>query len=197
MSNAISLFDPSNQNVQNALAQLAHDAGGGKPFLRFGKDGRWTWGVEENEVKEDQPLAINFQSLQLGYIAWHEGQATERMAYIGEPGIDKASLPDVPTDQNRGWQEQRGVDLKMLSGAMSEMTYKTSSQGGREAVANLVQAIVAQVQTNPAEPVAVVHLKNTSYKHPEYGKIYKPVMEIVDWLAADGSKGEPAKKQLV
>jgi hypothetical protein len=193
-NNAVTLFDGSNPNVQNALAKLAHDAGGGKPFLRFGKDGRWTWGVEENEITDGQPMAINFQSLQLGYIAWHEGSAQERMAYIGEPGIEKADLPDVPTDQNRGWQEQRGVDLKMLSGPMAEMTFKTSSQGGREAIANLVQNIVAQIQTNPAEPVAVVHLKNTSYKHPEYGKIYKPVIEIVDWLAADG---EPAKKALV
>ncbi len=192
MTNAVTLFDGSNANVQNALAKLAHDTGGGKPYLRFGKDGKWTWGVEENEILESARVAVNPMSLQLGYIAWHEGQAQERMAYIHETGIDKSALPDVPTDQNRGWQEQRGVDLRLLDGAQAEMMYKTSSLGGRECIANLVQAVVMQAQTNPAATVPIVHLKNSSYKHPEYGKIYKPVMEIVDWV---DSAGEPAAQK--
>ena len=190
MSNAITLFN--NPNVQSNLQKLVNSAAaGGKPFLRFGKDGRWSWGAEDNEVGEDELFAINVVSIQMGYIAWYESKATERMAYLYDSAITKSDLPDVPTDKDqrtgkpKGWQEQNGFDLKMINGSKTEMTFKTSSQGGKAAVANLVQAIGGQMVTNPSEPIAIVRLKNTSYKHPDFGKIYKPVFEIVEWLSED------------
>lgn len=187
MSTQVTVFDGS--HAATALQKLSGDVGAGKPFLRFSKAGEWTYGIEETEVSPTERLAVNPASIQLGYIAWHEQEATEQMAYIAETGINEADLPDIPTDidentgKPKGWQQQRGIDFRQLGGGQVEMLFKTSSQGGKEAIAKLVQAMVHQQQTNPESPYPVVCLKTTSYKHKKYGKIFKPVIEIVDWVA--------------
>ena len=197
MSNEISIFN--NPTVANNLQRMLHDnAAGGKAFLKFGKDGKWVYGVEETEITEDIRLAVNPGSIVIGFIAWCDGQAVEEMAGIASPPVVRENLPDVETDidpntgKPGGWKAQLGVDLKMLSGVQTEMAFKTSSQGGREALTNLLQAMQLHAAADPSTPVPVVKLSNASYTHKKYGKIYKPVLEPVDWV---GSGSTPEQKR--
>ncbi len=183
----------SNQNALGRRRQLANarTAGGNLPFLTMQKDGKWVWGAEENDVKDSDRWVVNPDSISLGFIAWAGGQVVgEQMASLVDPTpIDQGNLPPVEGD---GWQPQVAVQLKNPV-TDTEVIFKTSSQGGREAVSVLCTALVEQAATNPAAPLPVVRLTNDSYKHKDYGKIYKPVFDIVDWTDAD-SAGKAAKE---
>ncbi len=192
MSTEIQVF--SDQNAISRLRQLANAraASGNLPFIKMQKDGKWIWGAEENEVKDADRWVVNPDSISLGFIAWNDGQVVgEQMASLVDPTpIDQNTLPNVGGE---GWQPQVSVQLKNPV-TEQEVIFKTSSQGGREAVSVLCTALVEQEAANPAAPLPVVRLANDSYKHANYGKIYKPVFDVVDWT--DGkSLGEPAARK--
>jgi hypothetical protein len=156
---------------------------GGVPLLILQKtDGAWVYGRDRVEVEEGSRWVIDGNSVCMGYVAWHAGQPTERMAFIGQPSIDPASLP--PTPAKAGWQEQVGFGLICLDGedAGERVLYKTNTMGGLECWNAVFDAMVARAgQGLPHNPV--VTMTNSSYTRAEDGgKVWKPVLEIVGWM---------------
>lgn len=158
-------------------------SGNSMPILRMLKsDGSWVYGQDSTEVEEDSEWAIPPDSLAQGFIAWHAGKVEgERMATFGKPAVDPSSLPEVKA--KNGWEEQVGFGLVCLTGEDEDTkaVFKTNTKGGVEAWNNVFDAIKARaVAGKPFTPR--VRLTNTSYQHAEYGRIFKPIFEIVGWV---------------
>lgn len=158
-------------------------SGNSMPIMRMLKaDGSWVYGADSTEVEEDAEWAIPPDSLAQGFIAWHAGKVEgERMATFGKPAVDPSSLPEVKA--KNGWEEQVGFGLVCLTGEDegTKAVFKTNTKGGTEAWNNVFDAIKARaVAGKPFTPR--VRLTNSSYQHAEYGRIYKPIFEVVGWV---------------
>lgn len=175
---------------------MAKAMSGGKPFLKLEKQsGKFVYGAESVEVSPDELWAIDPSSFMIGKIGWKGGQVVgEKMFPITSGAmINEADL--TPIDSNNpsdGWKDQLSVDLKHLADGV-EVVFKTTALGGKNAIADLAGAIGEHTAQNPALPVAVVKMYADSYSHKQYGKIYTPVFEIVDWVDVHGQKPKPSK----
>jgi len=155
-------------------------------FIKMGKDGRWTLGADELEIEEDAEWAVNPFSFVTGWSAFdnNSNRVGEEMRPMSEPPITQGELPHV----NGKWAAQVGFQLKCLHGKDegSEAVYYARSRGGMEAVVLLLEEVYKRLEDNDAACVPVISLLNDSYKHKKYGKIYTPVLKIVEWITMDG-----------
>ncbi len=165
-------------------------AGGGAPLLRMLKgDGSWVFGADNVEVEPDARWAIDPASLAQGFIAWHGGKVeAERMAMIGHPPVDPTSLG--PVSAKNGWEDQVCFGLVCQDGEDKDtaVVFKSNTHGGRGAFFDVFDAMKARAVEGLGYAPLVV-LRNDSYQHTEYGKIFKPIFEIVGWLGDE----EPEK----
>jgi hypothetical protein len=65
------------------------------------------------------------------------------------------------------------------------LVFSSSSKGGVSAFHKLVRAYGARVAKEKVPGLPIVELRADSYKHPRYGKIFKPYFGIVNWTDAD------------
>lgn len=179
------------QNVA-VISQEAAGPGEGTQFMKFnGKEGYYSYGVEDTEVEEDSLWAINPQSFVHGYQAWVDGElAGEEVVGMNQKPIQKADLPEVDTSgNNRGWQNLLGFQLVCVNGEDEGVTclFKTTSVGGLKGVNTLIQSILKQAGENAEASVPVVELGSSSYKHKNksYGTIHSPVFTIKQWESLD------------
>jgi hypothetical protein len=191
-------------NLKAGLANVKRETHikGGEPILRMGTDGKFIFGAENIEVEDGSTWAINPLSIQHGWVCWKvipEGSKEspellgEEMRGMFDPKPNKDALPDY----GHPWNEQITFQLRCISGEdEGEQTiYKTSSQGGKRAALELMDAVGAQLDKDMSKPVPVVELKSDHYKHKQYGKTYFPVFEVVGWVSMDGVEGEPEGDQ--
>jgi len=177
----------------NNMATAAPRVGGEYQFLKLDKgNGDWIYGQEETLVEKDALWAVNPGSLEYGFISWDQNQKVEGevMVSIQRPLPDKGSIrtnsaDGLPTGQN-GWQYQQSVVLVCINGEDEGTVcqYKQSSVGSQKLFKTLVDAIFVQAQKGDAI-VPIVKLKSDNYKHDKYGRIYNPIMEIVEWRTMD------------
>jgi hypothetical protein len=176
-------------NISNALLAMGavaakiDNAIGDFSYLKLAKDGTWVHGSEDTEIDYNSMFAVSLESFFAGYQAWDEGELLgEETDLITEPAIVKAQLPDVGAP----WKPLLGVQLMCVDGEDKglKLLYKTTSVGGIKEVTNFMKAIDAHVQSGKHNNkfVPVVVLATDSYKHKKYGKIYTPILEIVEWL---------------
>ena len=186
---------PSAQSLVQSLRSL--DTGtalGNTVILKMDKTGHWVFGADQTEVEDDSLWAINPFSFTHGYIAWGDGEVLgEKMAPITQP---LPELEPAPPGAKKGWEPQTGLSLKCIKGEDrdTEARFQTTSVGGRRAVADLAQAIAAQVEKDQSKPVPIVRLKKTHYMHKSYGRIYTPVFEVVEWISLDGPAADAAEE---
>lgn len=191
---AVVAFTPQTSlaNVEDAFGAFEQDkpaVTGGAAFLKLRKnDGLWVYGQEEIECEDGARWLLDSTSLCQGYIDWHQGRpAGERMAVLGQPPVNPADLP--PAQGKNGWEKQVGFGVICLDGEDKgvQIVYKTNTDGGKRAYNAVFDAIkaraLAQLPRNP-----IIFLKEDSYTHAEYGKIFKPVFEIVGWVDQDGNE---------
>jgi hypothetical protein len=58
-------------------------------------------------------------------------------------------------------------------------------------VGDLCKTYVRMARENgPGNPIVV--LESSTYKHPEYGRVYKPVLKVVGWEKPDDVKEKKA-----
>lgn len=196
-------MDRFKKAINDGAAAAKAIASSGGLLLRLGRDGLWVYGPDNVEVQEGSLWAINPYSISLGFAAWGENGSRdegtllgERMALIYEPAVALANLPDV----GASWAPQIQFDLVCLNGddAGTEVRYKTTSVGGRRAVAGMLDE-VKQHANDDGNIVPVVTLVSDSYIHKKYGKTYVPVFEVAEWKAPDdtelgtSAEGEEAK----
>lgn len=198
MATAITL--PNKQALIAGLQQQAQTSSGISgdfSFMKFTKQGEWCFGQDEIVPEEDSKWMVN-PTIYSGFISWDEATGKpngEHMASSVQPPIIEADLPEG------NWQPQSAIQMVCTSGADdgTKVLFKTSSKGGIEAISNLAKTILMRLRDDPAEEcfIPVVELDNTFYKHAKYGKIFKPVLDIVEWSdgARLGDEDEPVAAQ--
>lgn len=170
---------------------------GNTPFLRMLKqDGTWVYGANETEVQEGSHWAINPLSLQIGFVCWNPKGGKplgKQMRSIFQTPLLKTEMPDLGAQ----WDENIALELQCLNGEDkgTSVEYTANSYGGRKAFSDLVATLQKQLDADPANIVPIVNLTNDSYKSPQYGLIYNPIFEIVDWMSMTGTAAAPAAEQ--
>jgi len=195
MTTAIATFGnsglPSAETLSTALRQLPKEVGaGGVTILKMDKTGCWVFGTDSTDVEDGSRWAVNPFSFIHGFIAWGDGEVlAEHMTAINDP------LPEVgqaPSGAEKGWEGQLGFMLKCMDGEDAGLTvrYTATSVGGKRAVQDIGKLIADQIDADPAHPVPIVTLDSEHYQHKKYGKIFTPVLEVVEWVGMDGLKDE-------
>jgi len=188
-------FDPNRfiagaANMQKAGAARAD-------FLRMDKSGEWFYGQDDNPVHPNDLLYIDPMGSVHGWQCWADtdipGVQPELIDTIKAPHYDP--MPERPAavpERGREWAEMYGISAIMNG---NKLVYTTTSMGGKDALANLYGAIMAQFAENPNHMVAIVKLTNDWYKHKKYGKTFVPVFEVVGWTDKPPvGTGAPAPK---
>lgn len=163
----------------------------GSIFLKMGKDGEWSYGAEEEVPEENSKWAVNPASIQQGYICWptneddRGGGPLDEVMY--DAGDDIPVKGDLPHREGGNWSDQLSVGMRCMNGEDEglEVVYKTNSKSGVRELNSLIDEILGQVEKGEA-PIPAVQLKTDYYKHKKYGKIYTPVLQIVEWLDTSG-----------
>ena len=195
MSN-VSVFSgaglPAVQSLTTALRSVAADVGSlGVTIIKMDKFGAWVYGADQTEVEDGSRWAVNPFSFVHGFIAWGDGEVlAERMVPITQP------LPEVgpaPAGAKKGWESQVGCNLRCVSGedVGLEARYSATSLGGKRAIQGLAVAIAERVEADPTSPVPVVILDTDHYVHKQYGKVFTPLLAVVDWIGMDGPADQP------
>ena len=183
-------------SLSSALRSINADVpAGSSVILKMDRTGHWVYGADQTEVEDGSSWAINPFSFIHGFIAWGEGEVLgEKMVSVAQP------LPEMgaaPPNAKKGWETQIGMSLKCLDGEDEglEARYTVTSDGGKRAVQALAIAIAQKVDAGSSEPVPVVTLNKGHYQHKSYGRIYRPVFEILKWIGMDGPTTEDVAEE--
>lgn len=168
--------------------------GGGKPYLKFGKDGAWNLG-RDGDAFVDELAVLNPLTLKSGFVCWTDYDKEElkkkkkneklgdEMELISRGGVDYDSLPDTGWD----WKQQLSIEGRMLHGDQKDFVYTASSQGAMDAFGEIIDEIDTRIEEGEEVYLfPVTQLGSTWYMHPTWGKTYKPVVEILGWADVNG-----------
>ena len=180
---------PGAAALANIDSFVAESGRGHVQYLKFNK-GEFLFGLEENIVEPDERFAVNMHTLAKGFICWADGQVLgeEMVPVVSGRSLRKSDLEDF-TDECGEWREQSSVEFTSLATG-DVLLFKTSSHGGRNALATLAKAFSDRMKSGEATVVPVIEMHADSYRHKSYGKVHVPVFEIVDWLAPAGAGGD-------
>lgn len=182
--------------LDQASTAIASAIGEGS-FIKMTKQGEWVYGADDTEVDEGSEWVVNTGSFFNGYQSWDtDGELLgEEKVLMTEPPITRAQLDDVGAP----WKPMLGCEILCISGKDKgvKATFGSTAKGGIEAVNNLVKEVVANAKNpnNEGKYTALVKLENTWYKHKQYGKIFKPVFEVIEFIADDDEEIEEASAQ--
>lgn len=200
-------------SIRTGLAQVRATipaSNGGQALLRMLKDGSWVMGREDNEVKPGTEAIVNPLSFQSGYSCWtnrQPGQGKnenlgEEMWGIGASMPPVSSLPqhhDPRTQELCSWRSQMSVEMKIIDGPFSgqQVMYKASSVGGTRALGDMLDAIMARIDSGTEYACPIIAIQSDHYNHNSYGKTYTPDLSIVGWANMRGEEdGEaPAREE--
>ena len=174
-------------NLGAALANAKQEItiSDGLPFLKLSREGEWQFGVDAVVVEDGSMWAFNPLSLKHGFISWGEAEVLgEEMVSINQP------RPDVNNLKKTGekWSEQVSVQLCCIEGADKDVQvlYKTTSVGGKNAMAKYLAAVQKQIAVDATKVVAVCKLESDFYTHKKFGKIHTPKLVIQHFVDMDG-----------
>jgi len=181
------------QKVKSALPETR-----GSGFMSFGKDGIWTFGAANEEVFDDDLIAINPLAIETGFICWTDrGESGPKNEVLGEVMVKlggdvplKHTLPQKEDDRSvklPEWREQIKLTMRFMSGPNkdTQVSYATTSLGGIDACRGLIDQLLLQLDEDPANIVPMVTLDSDHYTHKKWGKTYTPVIRIKSWASLD------------
>ena len=171
----------------------------GLPLLQFRSrenNGTWSYGQRRTIPENGSRWAVNPLTFVWGYVCFGPDKTKpplgERLVSVSQPKPEVADLPDTGFP----WSEQWGVHMKCLDGPDGgvEVFFKTTTDGGIQAVAGLIEATRNQINggQHDGKVAPVVQLEKDSYQHGQYGRVWTPVLTIVDWMPLDGPAPTPA-----
>ena len=204
------------RSLSNAVAHMP-SSNGDMQYLKMEKAGTWVFGQEETPVEDGSLWAVNPNSFSHGYVAWDTdaggAPVREVMVSVSQPLPPVASLPVLPASAKTGkaleYKEQRAVQLVCVfdpgaSGSDSDegtlVEYKQSSVGAMRLFKGVADAILQRLMKGDDAIVPIVRMTNDHYKHSQYGKIFTPVFDIVEWrsltdTSKPGAAPEPAQDE--
>jgi hypothetical protein len=169
----------------------------GAPFVRFSKSGQF-------EISESEAIATgtkciaHVDEVAFGWRKWQGNRLVEtRMGRVADrfvpaqrqelgdtnPGEWETQDDGTPRDP---WQFCASLPLTRLDTGEGYV-FSVSSKGGQRCVNGLTRTYGSRVRAKgDAAGLPVVELQPDSYKHKQYGKIFFPVLHIVNWTDASG-----------
>jgi hypothetical protein len=168
----------------------------GLPMLRFKRDGNgtWTFGQKGTVVEDGSSWAVNPRTFKRGFICFSNDNKVvgESLLPVSQPMPDVTELPDKGFE----WQQQWAVNLKCIDGtdAGTEVIYKPTTVGGIQAIAGLIEAVRDRLNggQHNSKIAPIVQLEKDSYQHGQFGRVWTPLMPVVDWMSPDGPAPAPA-----
>jgi hypothetical protein len=167
------------------------------PLMQFKsrEDGTWMFGQRRTLPEDGSRWAVNVATFEWGYICFDpvnkKKVLDERLVSVGESKPDLTELPD----RDAPWQEEWAVNLKCISGADAgvEVAFKISTVGGTQAIAGLIDTVRDRLNggQHDGKVVPIVILERDSYPHPEHGRVWTPVLTVVDWMPLGGPAPAP------
>jgi hypothetical protein len=167
----------------------------GLPMMTFKRDGGGTWSFGQGRTVPEpgSRWAVNPLSFKRGFICFDPTNkpAGEHMLPVNLPMPDPAELPATGFD----WQSQWAANLKCTSGtdAGAEVVFKTTTVGGTQAIAGLIDSVRDRINSGQhgGKVAPIVLLEKGSYQKAEHGKIYFPILTVVDWMPLDAASAPP------
>jgi hypothetical protein len=165
-----------------------------------GKTGQWTYGKDGLPVENGRVLVAIVPESIAGHVLFKDGELIDQdwqPAFQFDPREHRAAFGY--TDQSLWSKDKKGklvdpvkeaVMLPMIDPATrEEFTFSSFNYGGVKAAKRLHSAYVKQLRAAPETTkgcLPVVALGTDSYPHPdkEFGRIYNPVFEGLDWIRA-------------
>ena len=162
----------------------------GLPMLLFKSredSGTWGFGQRRTIPEEGSRWAVNPMTFKWGYICFNGNKVVdERLVPVSQP---KPLITELP-DTGFPWQEEWAVNLKCISGADAgvEVIFKANTDGGIKAVVIMVDQVRDRINSgqHDGKIVPIVLLEKDSYQHSQYGRVYFPVLNTIDWMSLDG-----------
>ena len=73
------------------------------------------------------------------------------------------------------------------------MVYKSTTVGGIKAVAGLIDAVRDRLNAgqHDGKVSPIARLEKDSYQHAQHGKVWTPLLTIVDWMPLSGPAPTP------
>jgi hypothetical protein len=184
--------------LQTALANVNTAAVIGRtglPMLLFKREGSGTWmfGQKKTIPEPGSKWAINPLTFKWGCISFSDANKVvgEHLVSVSQP---KPLITDMQ-DVGFPWQEQWAVNLKCLDGtdAGAEVVFKATTDGGVKAIVLTVDQVRDRLNSGQHDGriAPIVLLEKDSYQHSQYGRVYFPVLNIVDWMSLDGPAPTP------
>jgi hypothetical protein len=190
--NALSLTDAEfTQQMLTGLVEVRAttvlDAGGGKPILKMPEGGIWLFGMDDNPVQEGSHWCINVRSMRWGWGAWTEEDGKNRK-HVVDASVWQPMPPRPVPVGGKAYSNHFSFDLVCLDGEDegAEVAYGANTFGIAKAFPKLRDAIIAQLQRDPAHPCPVVVLSSEGYRN-NYGQQYNPVFTITGWADLGGN----------
>jgi hypothetical protein len=184
--------------LQTALANVNTAAIIGRtglPMMLFKREGSGTWGFGQKRTIPElgSKWAVNPLTFKYGFICFGDNNKVldERLVSVSQPKPVITELPDTGFP----WQEEWAVNMKCLDGvdAGVEVIFKATTDGGVKAVVLMVDLIRDRINSgqHDGKIVPIVLLEKDSYQHSQYGKVWLPVLNTVDWMSLDGPAPTP------
>jgi hypothetical protein len=184
--------------LQTALANVNTAAiigRSGLPMMLFKREGSGTWGYGQTRTvpEANSRWALNPLTFLYGHICFGDNNKVlgERLVPISQP---KPMITELP-DMGFPWQEEWAVNMKCLGGADAgvEVVFKATTDGGIKAVVLMVALVRDRINggQHDGKIVPIVLLEKDSYQHSQYGKVWFPVLNTVDWMSLDGPAPAP------
>jgi hypothetical protein len=185
--------------LQTALANVNTAAIIGRtglPMMLFKREGSGTWGFGQKRTipEAGSKWALNPLTFKYGFICFGDNNnkvLDEHLVPINQPKPVITELPDMGFP----WQEEWAVNMKCLDGADAgvEVVFKATTDGGVKAIVIMVDLIRDRINGSQhgGKIVPIVLLEKGSYQHSQYGKVWYPVLNVVDWMSVDGPAPTP------
>jgi hypothetical protein len=180
----------------NPFAEVAAKIGGGGRFLKFAK-GEWKAG------DDDVPLGTKYIAVmdglrhswvkfvdgkKLGEVSSGPDRPFELPERIDLGDNDPMAWPKDKTGERQDpWTEQWALPLVGENG--EQLLYATSSRGGQSAIGQLCRVYGRKHRNG----FPIIALGTGSYKHPQYGRVPVPELNVVMW---DGGIMDVVDEQL-
>jgi hypothetical protein len=192
MSN-LSIYESGSDALAN-LDAFCSTTANDVQFLKFSK-GEFIYGPEEFNVDPEDHYVANMETLSKGAICWKDNKvAGEEMVPVHSgKSINIGALPEIPGSD--GWSEQVSIEFTNLDTG-EKLLFKTSSHGGRNALKELTKLFGDNMKRGNKRVVPVVNMISTSYKHKDYGKIFTPKFEVIDWLEPGGEQASSEEPEV-
>lgn len=191
---------PATNGAMNAFEQFGQSTESTikGDLLKFSK-GDWTYGQNDMEVPSKYEFVAHVDTLTIGWQRWEDGKPTDaRMGLVGEGFVPPPRKELGDTDESEWEVDSRGVPQDPWSNCAmmfltnrdgsSEFTFTTASHGGRQWCAGLAKEYGKNMRMgklgNP-----VIRVGSDSYKHSEFGKIFKPTFEVIGWVPVEAGAG--------